>query len=120
MAFPSINNPNNIVVTEKSFVNEEPDFDVNSVQYDDEDVDYDEDSENSDYDSKEGVPGLPRKHIFDIPPDQLPCPEMQKATTEDIVKSKVVNSKDFNSSSMCKISLRLIVSISLLRTVFFR
>lgn len=115
----TINNANNMVATEKSFVNEEPDYrvDVNSVQYDD-DVDYDEEQDNSEYDLALGA--LPRKHIFDIPIEKLPCPEKLKATTEDIFNSKVVNSRDNNSSSMCKLSLHLIVSISFLRTVFFR
>lgn len=92
--------------------------DVNSLQFDDEDVDYDEEQENSEYDSGYGV--LPRKHIFDIPIEKLPCPEKQKATTEDISNSKVVNSRDSNSSSMCKFSLHLLVSITFIRTVFCR
>ncbi|KAK6634020.1 hypothetical protein RUM44_004627 [Polyplax serrata] len=69
-----------LMTTEKPQDDQTYTVDVNSLQYDDEDVEYDDDIASTEYDNEAGKP--PRRKIVDIPVEKLPCPEMQKATTE--------------------------------------
>ena len=98
--------------TEKPQDDESYKVDPNSLQFDDEEVEYEEDIASTEYDDNQsGRP--PRQKILDIPIEKLPCPEMQKGTTETTVKSSSVAhwpeaSTLFNSSPRLHISFKLI------------
>lgn len=105
------------VSTEKPQEDQPYSADTDSAQYGDEEVDYEEDVSSLDYDDEEGGP--PRQKIFDIPIENLPCPEMQKASTEIAAKSSMsflpeASSSNFNSAQRFRISFFFVICLAAL------
>lgn len=108
---------NNFIVQTTQKPSEEIEYDVNadSLQYDDQDLEY-EDDVSSEYENEPGKP--PRKKIFDIPLEKLPCPEMQRATTEMAMKSTAAfwpeaSSSQSNSGHLIRFDLILLFICSI-------
>lgn len=98
-----------LMTTEKPQDDQTYTVDVNSLQYDDEDVEYDDDIASTEYDNEAGKP--PRRKIVDIPVEKLPCPEMQKATTEVPAAKNSMSWPEAASSNMHAAGERIRVSL---------